>query len=60
MMHLQLNSVQHWNEVVVIAGRARSPVLCEVSEHIDVIPDKIEYGLSKGHGDDPCTLAVPR
>ena len=38
MAHLELESVNHWDEFLIIGGRARIPILAEICKHIDMVP----------------------
>ena len=58
---LQLNSysIGHRNESIVVARRACNPVLAEIGEHIDVVPQKIDKGSTKRYGECPLALFAP-
>lgn len=59
VVHLEMDSVNHWNELEIIGWWTRCPVSTQVSKHVDMVSEEVQSWLAKYNSDIPCSLSVP-
>ena len=59
VVQVQLDGVVHRDEAEEVAWWPGAPVLAEVGEHIDVVPQKKELRAPEQDRERPSALAVP-
>ncbi len=59
IVEVEDNKVTHWHPGKIVARRPRTPVFTQVSKHIDVIAQKIEYRLTEGDSKHPPAAGIP-
>lgn len=59
ILHIQIDRVQHGDVTMIVSWRPGAPVLPQVSEHGNVVPEKEKSSLSQRDGKRPLSFAIP-
>ncbi len=59
IVHIEVDDVDDRCKQVVITRRSRAPVLSKIGEHVDMVAEQIEAGLSERNGECPLSQPIP-